>query len=172
MVMYLAALEPRIHVAVATDGNFENLASPHYDPPGAIADAEQNIPASLSLGLDRNDLLAAFAPKPLLICYSVHDEGQTYSPVYEEASQQSYQELSRTYKIFGAPDKVQTFAGHLPHSLDFFSRRAMYSWFNRWLGNMDAGVEEADFDASPDEALNCTNTGQVLTSLGEDRSLR
>jgi cephalosporin-C deacetylase-like acetyl esterase len=166
MVMYLAALEPRIHVAVATDGNFENLASPHYDPPGAIADAEQNIPASLPLGLDRNDLLAAFAPKPLLICYSVHDEGQTYSPVYEEASQQSYQELSRTYKIFGAPGKVQIFAGHLPHSLDFFSRRAIYGWFNRWLGNIDAGVEEADFDPSPDEALNCTDTGQVLTSLG------
>jgi cephalosporin-C deacetylase-like acetyl esterase len=166
MVMYLAALEPRIHVAVATDGNYENLASPHYDPPGAIADAEQNIPGSLAVGLDRNDLLISFAPKPLLICYTVHDEGQTYSPVYAEASQQSYAELSQVYKLFGSSDKVQLFASHLPHSLDYFSRRAIYGWFNRWFGKVDAGVEEANFDPSPDETLNCTGTGQVLTSLG------
>jgi hypothetical protein len=30
---------------------------------------------------------------------------------------------------------------------------------------MDAGVEEAEYDAAPDSALNATSTGQVLTSL-------
>lgn len=166
MTMYMMVLEPRIHVAVATEANFENVAGPYYDPPGAIADAEQNIVGSLPLGLDRGDLLAAFAPKPLLMCHTVHDEGQTYSPVYEEAIKENYDELLRVYGILGAREKVELFAGHLPHGLDFFSRRAMYGWFNRWFERMDAGVEEADFDASPDEALNCTTTGQVLTSLG------
>jgi hypothetical protein len=61
---------------------------------------------------------------------------------------------------------VELVAGHLPHQLDFFSRRAMYGWFNRWFEKMDAGVEESEFDAFPDAALNCTTTGQVLTSLG------
>jgi cephalosporin-C deacetylase-like acetyl esterase len=166
MTMYLIALDPRIQAAVAVEANFENMAGPHYDPPGAIADAEQDLVGSLPLGLDRGDLLAAFAPKPLLMSYTVHDQGQTYSPVYEEAIKENYDELRRIYGILGAGDKVDLFAGHLPHDLDYFQRRAMYGWFNRWFGKMDAGVEENDFDASSEADLNCTTTGQVLTSLG------
>jgi cephalosporin-C deacetylase-like acetyl esterase len=166
MTMYLIALDPRIQAAVAVEANFENMAGPHYDPPGAIADAEQDLVGGLPLGLDRGDLLAAFAPKPLLMSYTVHDQGQTYSPVYEEAIKENYDELRRIYGILGAGDKVDLFAGHLPHDLDYFQRRAMYGWFIRWFGKMDAGVEENDFDASPEADLNCTTTGQVLTSLG------
>jgi cephalosporin-C deacetylase-like acetyl esterase len=166
MTMYMMALDPRIQTAVIVEGNYENVAGPYYDPPGAIADAEQNIVGSLPLGLDRGDLLAAFAPKPFLMCYTVHDQGQTYSPLYEEAIRENYDELSRVYGIFDQKEKVEVFAGNLPHELDFFSRRAMYGWFNRWLGKADAGVDEVDFDASPEGALDCTATGQVLTSLG------
>jgi cephalosporin-C deacetylase-like acetyl esterase len=166
MTMYLIALDPRIQAAVAVEANFENMAGPRYDPPGAIADAEQDLVGSLPLGLDRGDLLAAFAPKPLLMSYTVHDQGQTYSPVYEEAIKENYDELKRIYGILGAGDKVDLFAGHLPHEMDYFQRRAMCGWFNRWFGKMDAGVEENDFDASSEADLNCTTTGQVLTSLG------
>jgi cephalosporin-C deacetylase-like acetyl esterase len=166
MTMYLIALDPRIQAAVAVEANFENMAGPNYDPPGAIADAEQDLVGGLPLGLDRGDLLAAFAPKPLLMSYTVHDQGQTYSPVYEEAIKENYDELKRIYGILGAGDKVDLFAGHLPHDMDYFQRRAMYGWFNRCFGKMDTGVEENDFDASPAADLNCTTTGQVLTSLG------
>jgi cephalosporin-C deacetylase-like acetyl esterase len=166
MTMYLIALDPRIQAAVAVEANFENMAGPHYDPPGAIADAEQDLVGGLPMGLDRGDLLAAFAPKPLLMSYTVHDQGQTYSPVYEEAIRENYDELRRIYGILGAGDRVDLFAGHLPHDLDYFQRRAMYGWFNQWFGKMDAGVEENDFDASSEAELNCTTTGQVLTSLG------
>ena len=166
VTMYLMALEPRIHAAVTVEGNYENVAGPYFDPPGAIADAEQNIAASLNRRLDRGDLLNAFAPKPFLLCYTVHDEGQTYSPVYQEAIAENYAELVRLYGILGAKDRLGIRAGHLPHELDYFSRRALYGWFNQWLGNADAGVDEAAFDLSPEEELNCTPTGQVLTSLG------
>jgi cephalosporin-C deacetylase-like acetyl esterase len=166
MTMYLIALDPRIQAAVAVEANFENMAGPHYDPPGAIADAEQDLVGSLPLGLDRGDLLAAFAPKPLLMSYTVHDQGQTYSPVYEEAIRENYDELRRLYGILGAGEKVDLFAGHLPHEMDYFQRRAMYGWFNRWFGKIDTGVEENDFEASSEADLNCTTTGQVLTSLG------
>ena len=80
MTMYLAALEPRLHAAVVSEGNSENVAGPFFDPPGATDDAEQNIVGSLPLGIDRGDLLLAFAPKPLLICYTTHDEGVTIPP--------------------------------------------------------------------------------------------
>lgn len=166
MTMYLCALEPRLRAAVPVDGNCEDMAGPFYDPPGAAADAEQNLVGGLPLSIDRGDLLLAFAPKPLLVCYTTHDEGETYSPLYEESLHEIYRELQRVYSLFGARDKVAVFASHLPHDMDFFNRRATYGWFNRWLGSPAAGVEEAAFDASPPGALDCTSTGQVLTSLG------
>jgi cephalosporin-C deacetylase-like acetyl esterase len=165
MTMFLGALEPRIHAAVAIEGAFANVAGPFYDPPGSISDAETDIVGSLPLRMDRGDLLAAFAPKPLLVCYTKNDEGETYGPRNTEAVIENYDELTRIYGILGAKDKVGLFAGDLPHGMDFFSRRAIYGWFNRWFDKMEAGVEEAEYDAEPDSALNATSTGQVLTSL-------
>jgi cephalosporin-C deacetylase-like acetyl esterase len=165
MTMFLGALEPRIHAAVAIEGAFANVAGPFYDPPGSIADPETDIVGSLPLRMDRGDLLAAFAPKPLLVCYTKNDEGETYGPVNTEANIEVYDELVRIYKICGAREKVGLFAGDLPHGMDFFSRRAIYGWFNRWFGKMEEGVEEAAYDAAPDSALNATSTGQVSTSL-------
>ena len=48
--MYLCALEPRIHAAIVVEGHTENVAGANYQPPGAFADAEQNIIGSLPLG--------------------------------------------------------------------------------------------------------------------------
>jgi cephalosporin-C deacetylase-like acetyl esterase len=166
MTMYLAALEPRIKVAVESDGNSENVAGPSYAPPGAVDDAEQNLVGSLPEGLDRGDLLLAFAPKPLLILYSRTDSGLTYSPTYEEGTKEVYRELQAAYKLMGEPDKVGLFGSPLPHAYEFFNRRETYRWFNRWLGSEDQGTEEEKFDKSAPDALNCTSTGQVRTSLG------
>ncbi|MEO6966531.1 MAG: acetylxylan esterase, partial [Acidobacteriaceae bacterium] len=135
MTMYLAALEPRLHAAVVSDGNTEDVAGPFFDPPGSTDDAEQNIVGSLPLGIDRGDLLLAFAPKPLLVCYTTHDEGETYSPVYEESTKDIYGELQRVYGFMGAENRVGLFASHLPHSLNFFNRARTYAWFNRWFKN-------------------------------------
>jgi cephalosporin-C deacetylase-like acetyl esterase len=166
MTMYLCALDPRIHAAVESEGNSENLAGPDYDPPGAIADAEQNLVGSLPFGIDRGDLLMAFAPNPLLICYTLQDAGTTYSPLYVKGTQEVFEELKTVYRLMGLEEKVQLFTSYLPHGFDFFTRRATYDWFNSWLAKKDLGDEEAEFDPSPPVALNCTSTGEVLTSLG------
>jgi cephalosporin-C deacetylase-like acetyl esterase len=166
MTMFLVALEPRLRAAVVSDGNTENVAGPFFDPPGATDDPEQNIVGSLPLGIDRGDLLLAFAPKPLLICYTTHDEGVTYSPVYEEATEDIYRELQRSYGLLGAKNHVGLFASHLPHGLDFFNRSQVYAWFNRWLESTASQPKEADLDRFPEERLNATSTGQVSTSIG------
>ncbi len=166
MTMYLAALEPRLRAAAVSDGNTENVAGPFFDPPGATDDAEQNIVGSLPLRIDRGDLLLAFAPKPLLICYTTHDEGVTYSPVYEEATQEIYRELQGVYDLSGAKDRVGLFASHLPHGLNYFNRMPIYAWFNRWLKNTNSEIAEAELDKIPEGKLNATSTGQVSTSIG------
>lgn len=95
----------------------------------------------------------------------MHHEGETYSPVYQEATRQNYSELERLYGIVDAKERAGVFVSHHPHELDFHSRRALYGWFNRWLGVPSARVDEAAFDEAPASVLNCTPTGQVLASL-------
>lgn len=175
MTMYLCALEPRIQVAVEVEGNSENLAGPNYDPPGAVADAEQNLVGGLAMDsgdsgspllVDRGDLLMAFAPKPLLMCFSTHDSGTTYSPTYVEGTHEVFQELKNAYKRLGAEEKVSLFTSTLPHDFDFLNRQATYAWFNQWLGKKGVSTDEAEFESSPKDDLNCTSTGEALTSLG------
>jgi cephalosporin-C deacetylase-like acetyl esterase len=164
--MYLCAVEPRIQAAIVVEGHTENVASAHYEPPGPYADAEQNIIGSLNLGLDRGDLLAAFAPKPLLLCYTHMDVGATYSPHYEQGTNEIFQELKQQYAVCRASEKVGLSTSNLPHDYDFFHRRATYRWFNQWLGKNQADDAEAKFEEAPASALNCTPTGQILTSVG------
>ncbi|HEY3936075.1 MAG TPA: acetylxylan esterase [Bryobacteraceae bacterium] len=165
LTMYLCSLEPRIQAAVVVEGHTENVAGAHYEPPGAYADAEQNIIGSLKLGLDRGDLLSSFAPKPLLLCYTHMDVGSTYSAHYEQGTREIFQESKDIYTLYGASAKVGLSASNLPHDYDFFHRKATYDWFNRWLGG-SGDSSEAEFDGSPDSALLSTSTGQILTSLG------
>jgi len=166
MTMYLAALDPRIKVAAASDGQSENVAGPSYEPPGAVDDSEQNVAGSLLEGIDRGDLYLAFAPKPMLILYSTIDSGFTYSPTYVEGTREIYNEVHAAYKMMNAADRVKIFGSPLPHAFDFFNRREVYRWFNRWIGKEEWGDGEDEFEESAPGTLNCTSTGQVLTSLG------
>jgi hypothetical protein len=164
--MFLCALEPRISAAIVVEGNSENLAGPDYQPPGAYADAEQNLIGGLTIPLDRGDLLCAFAPKPLLVCYTPIDAGTTYSPTYVEGTHEVFNELSAVYRAYGSREKVALFASPLPHDYDYFNRQATYQWFGKWLQGGQPDAEEAAFEDAPEESLWCTQTGQVLSSLG------
>jgi cephalosporin-C deacetylase-like acetyl esterase len=164
--MFLCSLEPRIQAAVVVEGHTENLAGADYHPPGAYADAEQNIIGGLKIPLDRGDLLAAFTPKPLLICYTPIDAGTTYSPHYIAGTEEIVGELKSIYGLYGAEEKVALFSSTLPHDYDYFHRRSTYEWFNKWLMNGKRAPEEVAFEDAPQSSLWCTSTGQVLTSLG------
>ncbi|MGH9325607.1 MAG: alpha/beta hydrolase [Terriglobia bacterium] len=166
MTMFLCALEPRIQVAVIVEGHFRNYAGPGYEAPQGYGDAEQNIVGGLPFNLDRGDLVWSFAPKPVLLCYTPRDGIGWTTPEYLNAVHEIFNEAQSAYRILGAEAKIRLFASFLPHDFDFFNRRETYAWFNRWLGNNGPVASEAPFDASPPGALDCTSTGQVLTSLG------
>ncbi len=164
--MFLCALEPRIQVAVVVEGHTENLAGADYQPPGAYADAEQNLIGGLRLALDRGDLLAAFAPKPLLICVTPIDGGTTYSPHYIAGTEEIVSELKNVYSVYGSEEKIGLFRSTLPHDYDYFHRRATYQWVHKYLLSGKESREETAFEDAPESSLWCTSTGQVLTSLG------
>jgi len=171
MTQFLAALDNRIRAAVVSMGNTENLAQADVEPPGSADDAEQNIVPALARGIDRADLLYAFAPKPLLMGITLHDAGHTYSPEYVSGSLDLLDEYKRAYGILGAADRVSLQATTVSHGYVYEMRRATYAWFNRWFGMTTAGDDETSQAVETDATLFVTSTGFVTTSAGGETAL-
>jgi cephalosporin-C deacetylase-like acetyl esterase len=83
-----------------------------------------------------------------------------------QATQEIFQQSKAIYKLYDASEKIALHSSPLPHDYDFFHRRATYDWFGRWFKNGEVDTAEAAFEAAPHSVLNCTSTGQVLTSFG------
>jgi cephalosporin-C deacetylase-like acetyl esterase len=171
LTQFLAALDNRIRVAVVSMGNTENLAQGDVEPPGSADDAEQNIVPALARGIDRADLLYAFAPKPLLMGVTLHDAGHTYSPEYVSGSLDLLDEYKRAYGLLGAGDRVALQATTVSHGYVYEMRRATYAWFNRWFEMKNADDGETSQAVEPESVLYVTPTGFVTTSLGGETAL-
>ena len=171
LTQFLSALDTRIRVAVVSMGNTENLAQADVEPPGSADDAEQNIIPALARGIDRADLLYAFAPKPLLMGITLHDAGHTYSPEYVSGSLDLLDEYKRAYGILGAPERIALQATTVSHGYVYEMRRATYAWFNRWFEMKNADDGETSQALESDATLFVTPTGFVTTSLGGETAL-
>jgi cephalosporin-C deacetylase-like acetyl esterase len=171
LTQFLAALDSRVRAAVVSEGNTEDLAEGNVEPPGSADDAEQNIVPALARGIDRADLLYAFAPKPLLIGITLHDAGHTYSPEYVSGSLDLLDEYKRAYGLLEAGDRVALRATTVRHGYVYEMRRATYGWFNRWLEMKDADDNETSQSVEADATLFVTPTGFVTTSLGGETAL-
>jgi len=171
LTQFLAALDSRIKVAVVSEGNTEDLAHANVEPPGSADDAEQNIVPALSHGIDRADLLYAFAPKPLLVTVTLHDAGHTYSPEYVASSLDFIQEYAHACALLGADDRVSLQVTTQQHGYVYEMRRATYAWFNRWFEMKNAGDDEPSQAVETDQTLFVTQTGFVTTSLGGETAL-
>jgi len=171
LTQFLAALDSRIRAAVVSMGNTENLAQEHVEPPGSADDAEQNIVPALARGIDRADLLYAFAPKPLLMTITLHDAGHTYSPEYVSSSYDLLDEYKRVYGLLGAGDRVSLQATTVSHGYVYELRRATYAWFNRWFDMKNVDDDESSEAVESDATLFVTPTGFVTTSFGGETAL-
>jgi len=171
LTQFLAALDSRIRVAVVSMGNTENLAQENVEPPGSADDAEQNIVPALARGIDRADLLYAFAPKPLLMGITLHDAGHTYSPEYVAGARDFLDEYRHAYGLLGAGDRVALQATTVSHGYVYEMRRATYAWFNRWFEMKNVDDDETSQAVESEATLYVTPTGFVTTSLGGETAL-
>ena len=125
-----------------------------------IADPEQVLVGSLRYGIDHPELLAAFAPRPLIIGSAIQD----YVPI--EAARRTFNEVQRIYRLVGAEHLVAQAETDAGHGLDETLRIAAVDWFSRWLSPTSRRVVEEPATISTPEELRCTTTGQVAESLG------
>lgn len=153
---YLQVVEPRL--ALAAPSCYITSWEKMWAELGP-QDAEQNFAGFLADGLDFADFLIAFAPKPLKVLTAIRD----YFPI--EGARATYREARRIYEILGAADRIDFFEYDDGHGWSRPRREATYRWVQRWLNRTDEEGLEEEFATEPEENLNCTETGQVLTSL-------
>jgi cephalosporin-C deacetylase-like acetyl esterase len=154
---YLSALDARIKVAAPSCyiTSWRRLLE-SIGP----QDAEQCLLPFLKDGLDHADFIDASAPKPYLILSGIRDFFSI------SGARESFQDASRVYAVDGAPDKLQMFESDDTHGYRLPRRQAAYNWLSLWLKRREDHAPEQEVQIESDEALRCTATGQVITSLG------
>jgi pimeloyl-ACP methyl ester carboxylesterase len=124
-----------------------------------IADPEQILYETLRRGIDHVELLATFAPKPLVIGSAIQD----FVPI--EAARKTFQDVQRAYGIVGAESRLAMAETDAGHGLNQELREKGVDWLLRWLGDTSRAVKEAEATLSTEEELRCTKTGQVASAL-------
>lgn len=152
---YVSALDERVRAAAP-----ENYITSFRRLLQSIGpqDAEQNLFHGLARGLDHADLLTVRAPRPTLMITTTRDFFSI------QGARETAQEVERAYAAFGARDhfkKVEDDAGHASTEAN---REALYAFFQRHL-DQPGSSEDQEVSLLSAQALQITETGQVLTSL-------
>jgi cephalosporin-C deacetylase-like acetyl esterase len=129
----------------------------------AEADPEQDIPGLLAAGLDHTEFLGMIAPRPVLIGAAVRD----FFPI--EGTRRTFAEIQSVYQKLGVPERVKMVEFDHRHMYSQPLREATYTWFDHWLKGLEAEAHEPEIVTEKDATLECTPTGQVITSLGGKR---
>jgi len=123
-------------------------------------DAEQCLPPWLEYELDHPDFVIAFAPKPYLILSAIRDFFSI------TGARETFEEARKIYGALGAGEKLHMVDADDGHGYSKPRRLAAYKWFARWLKGAEDEAPEPEIEIATREELNCTATGQVVTSLG------
>ena len=128
-------------------------------------DAEQNIFGQLEFGLDHPDYILMRAPRPTLISATTDD----YFDVV--GSWQNFRQAKRTYGILGHPERIDLVEMPGPHGVRPQNLATITHWMKRWLLGKDEPVTTEELATRAPNELLCTESGQVLTSLSDERSV-
>jgi len=157
MTSYLVALDERL--AAGAIGCFMTTSARKNLSPGP-GDAEQNIFAQYTYGLDLPDYLTLAAPRPVIILSGTRD----YVPI--EGAWEAFRDAKRLYARFGFPERVGLVETDAPHGFSLQLREGAARWLRRWLCHDDRPVVEASLPRFSPAELNCTPRGQVLALPG------
>ena len=124
-----------------------------------IADPEQILYGTLRYGIEHTELLASFAPRPLMIGAATRD----YVPI--QGARETYRAVSKAYALVKANEKASLIETDDVHGLNKDLREATARWFSHWLSDGQISEQDPSADVLPAEELRCTASGQVATSF-------
>ncbi len=149
----LMAIDDRIQCAAP--GCFTTTMKIKNERPGP-GDAEQNIHAQISGGLDHADYIMMRAPKPTLLLAATQD----FIPI--EGTWEAFREAKRCYTRLGFAERVDLIEADDKHGFGPDLRVASTRWMRRWLLKKDDVITETLTPILSDRDLQCTPHGQVL----------
>jgi len=121
------------------------------------ADPEQFPFPANAWGWDQADMLATFAPKPLLLVAATRD----FFPI--EGTRATYRKLRELYGRLGVRENVGMFEADVDHSYYPPLREATVKWFCAQFGIPYDGKGVSQ-NPLPPEQLQVTSSGQLITS--------
>ena len=156
MTAYLMALDDRILAAAPSCyiTSLERLFAT-IGP----QDAEQNITGQVAFGLEHADLVTLHAPKPTLLSVGTKDFFDV------DGSWITFREAKKIYGLLGHGERADLFESNEPHGFTKPRREACMRWMRRWLLGNDDAATEPEFAIAADKAVQCTATGQVLSTF-------
>ncbi|WP_321285888.1 acetylxylan esterase [uncultured Sunxiuqinia sp.] len=159
---YLVGLDDRIQVATVCSYFSKRERVLELDGP---SDGCQHIPYEGREQLEIADFVLMMAPKPVLIMSGKYDFVDYWGAT------QAFDELKLAYTALEVPEKVSLFTIENGHGMPKPKREAMVSWFRRWMFQDTIAVKETDQPNIPAADLQCTPTGQVITSISGNVSI-
>ncbi len=160
----LMLVEPRVKAAfsccsLTTRGHYLRSGARSYD-------GEQNVFGCIPAGLDYDDFLSAFAPRP--VCLGI--AGGDYFEV--EGALAAVERARRVYGLFGADANLGVcLAPDEPHGYSTPLARGCVAWFARHLQGRAWESPAADPAVRDASDLQCTGSGQVVLEMPGARSV-
>lgn len=119
-VLYLAAFDERVRVAVSSEGGigtrFSNWEAPWYLGPQILEP---------TFGHEHHELLAMVAPRPFLLLGGESADGDRSWPFIETALP--------VYRLYGGTPRVGLFNHRKGHSVPPEAEQRVYEWFDAYL---------------------------------------
>jgi pimeloyl-ACP methyl ester carboxylesterase len=155
--LQFAACEPRIKVAIPVSAVATFRAKTEAL---RIADPEQVLYGTLRYGVDHPELLAACAPRPLMIGSPTRD----FIPI--DAARDTFNAVVQAYSLLDAAGKLRFAETNDQHGMNQQLREAAIDWLLRWLTDKSRAVRETPAKILSEAELRCTATGQVGDTPG------
>jgi dienelactone hydrolase len=156
MTAYLMALDDRI--AAAAPSCYVTTLERLFATIGP-QDAEQNITGQVAFGMEQTDYVTMRAPRPTLMCTATQDFFDI------QGCWTTFREAKKIYGMLGHAERMDLIEYNDKHGFSKPRREAAMRWMRRWLLGVDDAPVEGDFPIFKDAELQCTETGQVLSSL-------
>jgi pimeloyl-ACP methyl ester carboxylesterase len=153
--LQFAAFEPRIKAAIPVSAVATFRAKTEAL---RIADPEQILYGTLRYGIDHPELLAAFAPRPLMVGSPTRD----YIPI--AAARETFEAVLRAYELADAGGKLRLSETVDQHGMNQQLRESAIDWLLRWLTDKSRRVDETPAKILSAQELQCTASGQVADS--------
>ncbi|MFL1011970.1 alpha/beta hydrolase family protein [Flavisericum labens] len=159
---YMLGLDERIKVATVC--SYFTKRQKVLEVYGA-SDGCQHIPYEGREQLELADFVLMMAPKPVLIMSGKYDFVDYWGAT------QAFKDLEQAYTVLGQPEHVKMVSVEAGHGMPKPKREAMTTWFKTWFYGDDTPVKETETRSTDIENLNCTETGQVITSIAGNISI-